>query len=251
MTGLNSNTEWKQWGMDDPLWAVASWQGKHKGGETPWTEGEFYALGESDWRDFYNHWMQYGLVAQSCIEIGCGAGRITKQLASCFQRVYAIDVSEEMISRAREGISAKNVEFSVTDGIHLPQASGSVTAVFSTHVLQHLDNVDVGLSYFREFYRVLSTGGTMMIHLPLYELPCDSGRLEILIRWIYAATRGISDLRANLKRRTGVKMMRSTPYPIQKLRRFMSDIGFRNVEFRIFSLKSNGDPHPFVLATKG
>lgn len=41
--------------------------------------------------------------------------------------------------------------------------------------------------------------------------------------------------------------MRSTPYSIKTLIQFLSTVGFKNVEFRIFSLKSNRDYHPFVI----
>jgi 2-polyprenyl-3-methyl-5-hydroxy-6-metoxy-1,4-benzoquinol methylase len=61
---------------------------------TPWTDKDFYQLGESDWKDFSRHWEMYGLSRESCLEIGCGAGRITMQLASYFKSVHAIDVSE-------------------------------------------------------------------------------------------------------------------------------------------------------------
>jgi hypothetical protein len=40
--------------------------------------------GESDWQDFLRHWKQYGIDHWACLEIECGAGRITKQLATCF-----------------------------------------------------------------------------------------------------------------------------------------------------------------------
>jgi ubiquinone/menaquinone biosynthesis C-methylase UbiE len=250
MSELKSNTEWKQWGKDDPLWGVASWANKQKDGASPWTEEEFYSLGASDWQDFLHQWQQYGLNNQSCLEIGCGAGRITKQLALSFDHVYAVDVSEEMISRARQAIGSTNVQFSVIDGLHLPQEDSLVQAIFSTHVLQHLDNAEIGLSYFREFYRVLGAGGTIMIHLPLYQAPYDLGMFGALIRAQYAMQRSLSYLRASLSRRMGRKTMRMTSYSIPALSRFLSDIGFQNIELRIFCLKSNGALHPFVFATK-
>jgi len=251
MSELKSNIEWKQWGTDDPLWGVASLANKQKDGASPWTEEDFYALGQSDWQDFLGHWRQYGLNTQSCLEIGCGAGRITRQLAGSFDHVYAVDVSDQMIRCARTALAdSKNVEFSLIDGLHLPQSNCSVKAVFSTHVLQHLDSVDVGLSYFREFFRVLDIGGTIMIHLPLYQFPADVGVIGFLMRSLYVVSRRVGTVRADMKRRLGVKMMRGTPYPIRALNLFLSDLGFKNVEFRLFSLKSNGDPHPFVLATK-
>ena len=249
MTELKSNAEWKQWGQDDPLWAVAGFANKNKGGASPWTEGEFYALGESDWQDFWSHWRQYGVDTQSCLEIGCGAGRITKAMARSFDHVYGVDVSEGMLSCARKAIDSKNVEFSIIDGLHLPQSDGSVKGVFSTHVLQHLDSVDVGYSYFREFFRVLDAGGTIMVHLPIYEFP-KPFTLAARMSSFYAVYKRMDNIRADLKRRLGRKMMRMTPYPIRSLNTFLSELGFKNIEFRIFPTKSNGDLQPFVFATK-
>jgi len=233
---LKSNAEWELWGKDDPLWGVASWASKQKGGDSPWTEEEFYALGESDWRDFLCHWQQYGLDKRSCLEIGCGAGRLTKQLARSFEHVCAVDVSEHMIDRARKAVADVNVEFSVIDGLHLPQSDCSVSAIFSAHVLQHLDSVDVG--------------GTIMIHFPIYQFPKESGFVGKLMAFEYTAYRAFGSIRANINRHLGVKGMRGTPYPIKDLTLFLTDLGFSNIEFRIFPLKSNGEPHPFVFATK-
>jgi len=97
---MNSNIEWKQWGKFDPLYAVSSWDGKQKDGPKPWTDNEFYSLGASDWADFYDHWKRYGFQGGHCLEIGCGAGRITRHLANSFQMVTALDVSENMMQYA-------------------------------------------------------------------------------------------------------------------------------------------------------
>jgi len=250
MSELRSNTEWRQWGKCDPLWAVAAWNDKQKAGASPWKEEEFYALGESDWQDFFSHWQHYGLDRTRCLEIGCGAGRLTKQLATAFDQVYAVDVSEEMIACARKNVPGANVQFSLTDGIHVPLPHGSVSAVFSTHVLQHLDTVQIGLNYFNEFYRVLSPTGTMMVHLPVYEFPGKGTEVGPLFAMIWAFHRAVDHARAELKRRAGVRTMRGTPFPIRFLNNSLAKIGFRNIEFRIFPTKINGDPHSFVFATK-
>jgi ubiquinone/menaquinone biosynthesis C-methylase UbiE len=249
MTALKSNLEWKQWGKDDPLWGVASWSHKEKNGASPWTEDEFYSLGESDWRDFLFHWQHHGLTGESCLEIGCGAGRLTKPLAKFFDKVYAVDVSEDMIRVALNNVK-NNVEFSVIDGLHLPQKDFSVKAVFSTHVLQHLDNVEIGYSYFREFYRVLDSGGTIMVHLPLYQFPAETGRVAVVMRMVYGFYRRLDDLRAYRRRQKGIKIMRGTPYPLRSLAAFLSEVGFKDIEFRIFPTKINNDLHSFVFATK-
>jgi ubiquinone/menaquinone biosynthesis C-methylase UbiE len=246
---LKSNAEWKQWGREDPLWGVSSWSNKQKGGESPWTDEEFYALGESDFQDIFPHWQQYGIDLESCLEIGCGAGRLTRQLAGTFRQVYAVDVSTDMIDYARKAVGP-NVQFSVIDGLHLPQLDSSVKAVFSAFVLQHLDSVEIGFAYFREFFRVLEPGGTLMIQLPFYEFPFRSKSMEAAAQSLYVFTRQLGNLRAAMKRRAGAKVMRVTPYPMRPLYDFLIALGFKDIQFRSFSTKSNGDLPSFVFATK-
>jgi ubiquinone/menaquinone biosynthesis C-methylase UbiE len=250
VTELKSNLEWKRWGKEDALWAVASWAGKQKHGDSPWSDEEFYALGQSDWTDFVDQWRQYGINAGSCVEIGCGAGRITKQLATFFDHVNAVDVSEDMIHRAQRAVENANVEFLLIDGLHLPWPDASATAVFSAHVLQHLDSEEIGFAYFREFFRVLEAGGTIMVHLPLYLFPEVPGGFGALMKYQYSLYRSFSNFRAQIKRKLDAKIMRVTPYSIKALSLFLSDLGFKKVEFRIFPLKSNESHHPFVFATK-
>lgn len=246
---LKSNQEWKQWGKEDPLWGVASWSGKQKGGKSPWTEEDFYALGNSDWQDFVAQWRNYGLNTDKCVEIGCGAGRITKFLGGTFTRVVALDVSEDMIALARKAAGG-NVEFVLVDGIHIPLQDNSVTGVFSTHVLQHLQSVEDGLRYFRESYRTLKPGGTIMIHVPLYEFPGGDAKIGGFWRAAYRLIRRLDDARSDLQRRAGRKIVRMTPYPIEELNRHLDEFGFRDVQIRIFRASINADLHPFIFATK-
>jgi len=89
---MKSNIEWEKWGERDPLYAVAAWPGKEKGNKNTWTDDEFYELGASDWEDFLRHWRHYRLRPAHCLEIGCGAGRITKQMSQTFERVTATTI---------------------------------------------------------------------------------------------------------------------------------------------------------------
>jgi hypothetical protein len=80
-----SNIKWKEWGRNDPLFGVAAWPGKQKGGIAPWTDDEFYELGRRDWEIFKKEWKTYGLEEDTCLEIGCGAGRMTMPLTRSFK----------------------------------------------------------------------------------------------------------------------------------------------------------------------
>lgn len=251
MAELRSNIDWKRWGRDDPLYGVALQPKKQKGSPTAWTDDELYAMGESLWDDFFRQWQQYGVDTASCIDVGCGVGRITKYLALTFNRVYAVDISEDMIRYARTRIKAKNVQFSIVDGIHLPLADCSVNSLFSSYVLQQVDSIDIGLSCFREFFRVLDFGGTMMVQLPLYEWPTDDPvAFTKLLKALYRFRLRASTLRAEVKRLTGVKTRRDMHYPIRRLRRALMEVGYKGIEFRFIPVSSDGSLPSFVLATK-
>lgn len=251
MKELASNKEWKKWGEIDPLFGVASWQNKERGGSRPWTDQEFYRLGELDWEGFLRHWEMYGVDRESCLEIGCGAGRITMQLALFFNQVHAIDVSEQMIQYAKERISNGSVAFHLSNGIDIPLADQSVSSVFSTHVFQHFDSLSVADKYFAEIARTLKPDGTLMIHLPLHRWPSSS----VVLRMNYAVQRMIGDIRASGKRvlmhyGMAKPIMRGLSYPIEYLFEVLPRHGFDDVECAIFGAQSNNDPHSFVFARR-
>lgn len=252
MDELASNKEWKKWGESDPLYGVASWSNKNKEGSSPWTSEDFYQLGASDWQDFRKHLECYGLSSnENCLEIGCGAGRITKQLATYFKQVHAVDVSEKMIEYAKTHITDPAVCFHVSKGLNIPLDNQSVSCVFSTHVFQHLDSLDIAKTYFKEISRVLKSNGTMMIHLPIYKWPSSSRGF----RQIYAVRKKLSDFRAGLRRMLmefgmAKPIMRGLWYPVDMFYQELPKLGFEDVEISIFITKSNKDPHPFVLARK-
>ncbi len=239
-----SNLEWKRWGAADPLWAVAAWAGKQRNGPEPWNETDFYALGYSDWLDFRRRWERYGVDRTSCAEIGCGAGRITAQLVQYFGTVHGLDVSEGMLDFARCRIA--DARFYLTDGMRIPLDDVSITAVFSSHVLQHLDSPEDSIPMFAEIYRVLVPNCTMMIHLPIYNWPSGRGLFERL----FVARQWLARQKARVDRARGRPMMRGTFYEAGWLAEILKKRGFVNVEFLSFPVSSNGGLHSFVLARK-
>jgi ubiquinone/menaquinone biosynthesis C-methylase UbiE len=246
-----SNQEWKQWGERDPLFGVAAWDNKAKDGSSPWTDEEFYQLGALDWQDFSKHWEQYGVNRESCLEIGCGAGRLTRQLATYFNRVEAIDVSEKMIAYAQQHISGASVAFQLTNGQTIPLADQSVCSVFSAHVFQHFDAIPVASRYFEEISRILKPGGTLMIHLPVYRWPMRSR----ILRLSYAALKTLGVLRGRGKRLLMHYGLVKPPmqwlcYPLDYFYDVLPKLGFADIELSVFVTKSNQDPHSFIFARK-
>jgi SAM-dependent methyltransferase len=204
-----SNAEWQKGGRDDPFFGVAAWPGRQRGGSNPWTAQEFYALGQSTWVDFRRRWVAYGVDFGRVVDIGCGAGRLTKAMAADFERVIGVDVADGMLDVARANISESNVEFRLGDGITLPVATSTADAAFSAHAFQHFDSLALAHANFSEIARILKPGATMMVHLPVVMPPAGiPGVLPLL-----SAKNRVDDLRATLKRWRREPLMRRLQYP--------------------------------------
>jgi ubiquinone/menaquinone biosynthesis C-methylase UbiE len=233
-----SNEEWRALAREDQvLRNVLAWPDREG-----WSEQEFYATGEADWEDFRRHWRHYQPeLGGTCLEIGCGAGRITRALARDFDRVVALDVSSDMLEHAR-GAASEHVELRLVDEPAIPLAGGEADAVFSVHVLQHLDRFQAIRDYLAEARRVLRPGGSLMVHIPVLGKRPPMWRLaraELEIR-----------LSRRRQRKGGLHShVRMRFYPPEQVHGALRDLGFREVELRMFPVRSNGYHHQFWLAT--
>lgn len=130
-----------------------------------WTDAEFFESGRI--------WLQYFVLpdlALICgernasdmriLEIGCGAGRMTRGLSEIFGAVDAVDVSPEMVSRAKAAlVDRPNVHLHVNDGMSLKMfGANEFDFAFSAIVFQHIPRKRVIENYVREVARVLSPG---------------------------------------------------------------------------------------------
>jgi SAM-dependent methyltransferase len=245
------------------MYGVLSVQGRGKAHSNPWTTSDFYDQAVPEFATNLRHWEQYGLINDSCVEVGCGAGRMTRRLQTVFRAVHACDVSPGMLSLVREHCDPAVVRTYLNDGCHLPIVDESVTAAYSTIVFQHFDSPATGLAYFREFYRVLKGGGTFMINLPWHQYP------NATIQWPYRAAdlaaRGYDRVWQNLKRlviglgpkvmstRIGTRLgafMGNTSYDFRELVTQLERIGFCDIEVRCYYVPVEQRHHPFVFGRK-
>lgn len=102
------------------------------------------------------------LPAAEVLEIGCGIGRLMKAMRRRARLVTGVDISGEMIARARR-------ELLPDDGIRLFRTEGdlrdvpdrSVDFVYSFIVFQHIPSRAAVMTYLREAARVLRPGGVL------------------------------------------------------------------------------------------
>ena len=80
--------DWVAWGRADPYLAV---MGFLPNGQ-PWQRDAFYASGQAEWACLSRRWNAYGVDAnRPVLDLGCGAGRLTAQMAHSFPEVVGVD----------------------------------------------------------------------------------------------------------------------------------------------------------------
>jgi ubiquinone/menaquinone biosynthesis C-methylase UbiE len=249
-----SNTEWLAWAKVDPLFAISTVPGRERKGTHPWTLPEFYETGAVHWSLYRKEWRRYGLGFGTCLDLGCGAGRMTKHIAEDFGTVYGVDISPDMLNIARQNI--RKAVFLDCDGSSIPIANNSVSAVFCVQVFQHLGCREMAVAYFREIYRVLSPGGTCLIQIPLIILPFE--RVWPLMSHIQRSLWGFSDawlsIKATTKRWLIVHRGRKPFYRVLQyepgwLFQSLSAIGFDDIHLSIFNatgVRGEEEPHLFL-----
>jgi len=131
-----------------------------------WTDEEFFASGELTvaeeiLTDMGNICQGKAPGEMRVLEIGCGAGRVTKALAKLFGEVHAVDVSGEMVRLAtaalREHPKAFVYENNGKDLLIVPEPQFDFA--FSSIVFQHIPSREIIENYVREVHRLLRPGG--------------------------------------------------------------------------------------------
>ncbi len=161
--------EWDDIARENAFYGIASWDEFADGRGID--EQRFWRSGAVLADNLLAHLGLDEAGALTAVEIGCGNGRVTHRLAERFRAVWALDISPEMIARAKARWQAlDNVCFVVGSGADLePVATVSADVVLSFITLHHVTEPAVVLSYLRETGRVLKPGGRALLHLHTIE----------------------------------------------------------------------------------
>jgi SAM-dependent methyltransferase len=165
---------WKYLGETEPYWSV-------------WTSNEFqqsnihnlkdvfYDSGRKDIENFLRTLKRNEIdytVFKSCLDYGCGLGRITRWLSEKFEKIFGYDISESHLKIAEKflgQIEANNIRLRhmehINDIINLPK----VDCIYSLVTLQHNPPPIISLIV-REFIKSLNSGGIAFFQVPTYRL---------------------------------------------------------------------------------
>lgn len=79
----------------------------------------------------------------SCLEIGCGTGKNTEWLVTKSTKIIAVDLSEEMLKKAKKKINSDKVEFiNANINQNWKFVEKKVNLICFSLVLEHIENLD-------------------------------------------------------------------------------------------------------------
>lgn len=97
----------------------------------------------------------------SVLDVGCGAGFLTNELALCGHHVTGVDSSASSLAIARQHDATKTVNYIEANAYKLPFDDNSFNVVCAMDFLEHIDNPSLVI---QEISRVLRPGGKFIFH---------------------------------------------------------------------------------------
>jgi SAM-dependent methyltransferase len=130
--------------------------------------GERVVPGKVDVDLWNEHLSRYLFASRLCrskkvIDLGCGAGYGSFELAQRAESVIGVDISESTILEARQTYQAPNLQYEIASLDKLPFADASFQLGVCFEVIEHLDNYRDLLA---EARRVLAPSGQLVISTP-------------------------------------------------------------------------------------
>jgi ubiquinone/menaquinone biosynthesis C-methylase UbiE len=147
-------------------------------------------------------------VGDRALDLGCGDGRFTAELAGAGATVLGVDVAEAALERARARNPGLDFQLVETDA-DLPLADNSFDLVWASEVIEHISDTARWLS---EVRRVLVPRGRLLITTPSH------GRLRVLLGGMERFSPPLGD-HLHL-------------YTRSSLRRLLEEFGFAEVSVR-------------------
>jgi ubiquinone/menaquinone biosynthesis C-methylase UbiE len=215
--------EWEAIASLDPHWAVLS-DPEHKFGG--WDDQAFFATGEREVAERLGVGSGLGLpeAHETALDFGCGVGRTARALGRRFGECVGVDISEQMVSRARQlNASEASCRFVFNTRPDLSLfGDRSFDLAYSSIVLQHMPSAEQAALYLRELVRLLRDGGLLVFQLP------STAPLSVRLqprRNLYRLLRRLGVSPRFLYWRLGLHPMSVLSLPVAAVRRVLEEAG--------------------------
>lgn len=173
MTALETIRKgWENAARDDAMFNILTTPGKDGG---RWDLEEFFARGREEIAAVMERFDSLGLRGPRdvdklvALDFGCGVGRLTLALADYYALAVGVDVSQEMVTQARNYAGdreGEEVHFVLNTEPNLVRFQDyTFDFIYSCITLQHMPH-DLQQGYISEFLRLLTPDGAAVFHLP-------------------------------------------------------------------------------------
>lgn len=109
------------------------------------------------------------------LDVACGAGYGSAELARVAEQVTGLDVSEEAVEAARAAYAAPNLRFLTAPAQSVPLEDGAFDLIVAFEVIEHLADWPALLA---EARRLLAPGGQLIVSTPNRDYYAESRRLH-------------------------------------------------------------------------
>lgn len=165
--------QWDHLGATEPFWSVVT-QPQNYMADFDQHREQFYASGNIACQTFLATLRRSGINPahlDTCLEVGCGVGRVTGYLAGAFSKVIAADISDKHLELAKSHLAAKgvqNVELQHWHNVDQMRQLPQVDAIMSVITLQH--NAPPIMAWIiSTLLSHLRSGGVAYLQIPTYK----------------------------------------------------------------------------------
>ena len=165
--------QWENLGRNEPFWSVVT-QPHYLQSEFQKHRDQFYGSGNFICQVFLASLRRSGINPadlNTCLDFGCGVGRVTMYLAGAFANVIASDISANHLQLANQYLQSKqikNVTLQHLETVYQIEQLPVVDAIFSVITLQH-NPPPVIAWMLKKLLGKLRSGGVAFLQIPTYK----------------------------------------------------------------------------------
>jgi 2-polyprenyl-3-methyl-5-hydroxy-6-metoxy-1,4-benzoquinol methylase len=178
--------KWHELGLSEPFWSVLT-HDHYKLHSFDFFRDQFFISGKSSAELFFASLRRNNLDFKnfsSCLDFGCGVGRVTRFLSESFKNVIGVDISSTHITHAckfLEENNIRNVDLICVSNLELFADIPNIDCIFSIITLQH-NPPPIAALILRKLLKKLNADGVAFFQVLTYK----SGYLFEVSRYLDA-----------------------------------------------------------------